>query len=106
MDLTISITPEAAAHLRAMLKPESGVHISLTSTGCTGLSPAFEAFSLSNADMIASSQSVDGLIISASPAVQRFGEIEVLMRDNGVNKLLDISSPNISNRCGCGATFG
>jgi Fe-S cluster assembly iron-binding protein IscA len=70
------------------------------------LSPAFEAFSLSNADMIASSQSVDGLIISASPAVQRFGEIEVLMRDNGVNKLLDISSPNISNRCGCGATFG
>jgi iron-sulfur cluster assembly accessory protein len=103
----ISVTPEAAAHLKTQVEAagKSGVRLSVRESGCTGYMYVMEEVDSGETEDV----TVDldnGIRVFIDP-----GSIGVLngtqldyVRE-GINRNLKFLNPNVTAACGCGESF-
>lgn len=104
---TISITPAAARHFSQQLDRSGGkaVRISLKESGCSGFMYAIDEID-APADGDISMVLDNGVSIYFDPAdalALRGSEIDYTTE--GLNQTLKINNPNVTDACGCGASF-
>ena len=104
---TITITPAAAKHFSQQLDRSGGkaVRISLKESGCSGFMYAFDEIEVPVEGDIAMSLD-NGVVVCFKPAdavALRGSEIDYTRE--GLNQTLKINNPNVTDACGCGASF-
>lgn len=104
---TIKITPAAARHFGEQLGRSGGnaVRISLKESGCSGYMYAIDEIEAPGEGDIALSLD-NGVVVCFSPAdavALRGSEIDYTKE--GLNQTLKINNPNVTDACGCGASF-
>lgn len=104
---TITVTPAAARHFSQQLGRNGGkaVRISLKESGCSGFMYAIDEIDAPVAGDIAKSLE-NGVVVcfSAADAVALRGS-EIDYTREGLNQTLKINNPNVTDACGCGASF-
>ncbi|MBD3649648.1 MAG: iron-sulfur cluster assembly accessory protein [Pseudomonadales bacterium] len=104
---TIKITEAAAEHFSKQLARNGGsaVRISLKESGCSGFMYAIDEIDVPQAGDI--SMTLDnGVKLYFAPgdaAALRGTEIDYTRE--GLNQTLKIDNPNVTDACGCGASF-
>lgn len=104
---TITVTPAAAKHFSQQLGRSGGraVRISLKESGCSGFMYSIdEVDSLSDTDIKMSLE--NGVVVCFNPAdavALRGSQIDYTKE--GLNQTLKIDNPNVTDACGCGASF-
>lgn len=104
---TISVTTAAARHFSQQLERSGGkaVRISLKESGCSGYMYAIDEIEAPAEGDISMSLE-NGVVVCFSPAdavALRGSEIDYTKE--GLNQTLKINNPNVTDACGCGASF-
>ena len=104
---TITVTRSAAGHFSQQLERGGGkvVRISLKESGCSGFMYSVEELE-SPLDGDISKSLDNGVVVCFSPAdavALRGSEIDYTRE--GLNQTLKINNPNVTDACGCGASF-
>lgn len=103
----ISVTPEAAAHLKNQVEAKgmTGVRISVKESGCTGYMYVMEEVDGGETEDVTMDLD-NGIHVFIDP-----GSIGVLngtrldyVRE-GINRTLKFLNPNVTAACGCGESF-
>lgn len=104
---TIKVTPAAAKHFSQQLGKSGGkaVRISLKESGCSGFMYAIDQVdAVSDGDISLSLE--NGVVVCFKPAdavALRGSQIDYTRE--GLNQTLKIDNPNVTDACGCGASF-
>ena len=104
---TISVTPAAANHFSQQLGRSGAraVRISLKESGCSGFMYSIDEID-GPADSDIAKALDNGVVVCFSPAdavALRGSEIDYTKE--GLNQTLKINNPNVTDACGCGASF-
>lgn len=104
---TIKVTPDAAAHFAGQLEKSGGkaVRISLKESGCSGFMYAIDEIEGPEQGDIVKTLD-NGVMLYFDPAdaaALRGAEIDYTRE--GLNQTLKIDNPNVTDACGCGASF-
>ena len=104
----ITLTPSAAAHIRELVKQQSGiqgVRLGVKQTGCAGFGYVLDAVNEPDKDDLLFE--ADGaklwVPLSAMPFIDG---TEVDYVREGLNQLFKYHNPKAQNECGCGESFG
>ena len=104
----ITLTPSAAAHIRELVKQQSGiqgVRLGVKQTGCAGFGYVLDAVNKPDKDDLLFE--ADGaklwVPLSAMPFIDG---TEVDYVREGLNQLFKYHNPKAQNECGCGESFG
>jgi len=103
----ITVTPAAAAHLKAQLdaRRAAGVRISVKESGCTGYMYVFEEVDQAGHDDIVV-RLENGVSVFLDPkALPVVRGTEIDYAREGINRTLKLNNPNVTNACGCGESF-
>ncbi|HKI74589.1 MAG TPA: iron-sulfur cluster assembly accessory protein [Pseudomonadales bacterium] len=104
---TINVTPAAAKHFSEQLGRSGGkaVRITLKESGCSGFMYAIEEVpDVVDGDIAKSLE--NGVLVCFRPAdavALRGSQIDYTKE--GLNQTLKIDNPNVTDACGCGASF-
>ncbi len=104
----VTLTPSAAAHIRALVKqqPEiQGVRLGVKQTGCAGFGYVLDAVSEPDKDdlLFESDGAKLWVPLRAMPFIDG---TEVDYVREGLNQLFKYHNPKAQNECGCGESFG
>ncbi len=106
--MAITLTPEAAQHINAMLgKRGSGIGLRLGTklSGCTGYSYVVDyADAVGADDLVFESHGVK-VVVAAQSLPQLDGMELHFVRNNMLNQGFEFRNPNVADTCGCGASF-
>ena len=105
--MAISLTPNAAAHVRRMLEKRGGglgLKLGVKKTGCSGFAYALDyADQVGADDVVFDSQSLK--IVVPREALAYIDGTEVDYVNEGLNQMFRFSNPNVQDECGCGESF-
>lgn len=104
----VTLTPSAAAHIRALLKQQpgiQGVRLGVKQTGCAGFGYVLDAVSEPDKDdlLFESDGAKLWVPLRAMPFIDG---TEVDYVREGLNQLFKYHNPKAQNECGCGESFG
>lgn len=104
---SITITPAAAEHFNKQLARNGGnaVRISLKESGCSGFMYAIDEVDVpeENDILMTLDNGVQLYVAPGDAAALRGTEIDYTKE--GLNQTLKIDNPNVTDACGCGASF-
>jgi len=104
---TIKVTPAAAAHFAGQLEKSGGnaVRISLKQSGCSGFMYAIDEIEgPEQGDIVKTLE--NGITVYFAPAdAAALRGAEIDFTREGLNQTLRIDNPNVTDACGCGASF-
>ncbi|HEX7047579.1 MAG TPA: iron-sulfur cluster assembly accessory protein [Gammaproteobacteria bacterium] len=105
--MSISLTPNAASHVRQMLEKRGGglgLKLGVKKTGCSGFAYALDyADQVGEDDVVFDSQSLK--IVVPREALALIDGTEVDYINEGLNRMFRFSNPNVQDECGCGESF-
>lgn len=104
---SITITDAAAAHFRDQLDRKGGkaVRISLKESGCSGFMYSVDEVDTPEQTDIAMTLD-NGVQVYFDPAdAVAMRGVEIDYTREGLNQTLKIDNPNVTDACGCGASF-
>ncbi len=105
--MAISMTPNAAEHVRRMLEKRGGglgLKLGVKKTGCSGFAYALDyADQVGADDVVFDSQSLK--IVVPREALAYVDGTEVDYVNEGLNQMFRFSNPNVQDECGCGESF-
>ncbi|HEX7030083.1 MAG TPA: iron-sulfur cluster assembly accessory protein [Gammaproteobacteria bacterium] len=105
--MAVSLTPNAASHVRRMLEKRGGglgLKLGVKKTGCSGFAYALDyADSVAEDEVVFDSQSLK--IVVPREALPLVDGTEVDYISEGLNRMFRFSNPNVADECGCGESF-
>lgn len=104
---TITITPAAAKHFRDQLDRKGGqaVRISLKESGCSGFMYSLDEIDTPEEADISMTLG-NGVQVYFDPSdASALRGVEIDYTREGLNQTLKIDNPNVTDACGCGASF-
>lgn len=105
--MAISMTPNAASHVRRMLEKRGGglgLKLGVKKTGCSGFAYALDyADGVGEDDVVFDSQALK--IVVPREALALIDGTEVDYVNEGLNQMFRFSNPNVKDECGCGESF-
>ena len=105
--MAISLTPNAAAHVRRMLEKRGGglgLKLGVKKTGCSGFAYALDyADQVGEDDVVFDSQSLK--IVVPRAALELVDGTQVDYISEGLNQMFRFQNPNVADECGCGESF-
>lgn len=106
-DQVITVTPEAAAHLKAQAgtKGMQAVRVSVKESGCTGYMYVMEEVDAGQADDLAIELDNGMVVYVEQAAVDFLRGTELDYVREGINRTLKFNNPNVTAACGCGESF-
>lgn len=103
----ISVTPEAASHLKSQVesKGASAVRISVKESGCTGYMYVMEEVDGGEAEDVTVDldNGVNVYVDAGSIGFLRGTQLDYVRE--GINRTLQFKNPNVTAACGCGESF-
>lgn len=105
--MAISLTPNAASHVRRMLEKRGGglgLKVGVKKTGCSGYAYALDyADEVGADDVVFESQSLK--VVVPKDALALIDGTEVDYVSEGLNQMFRFSNPQMKDECGCGESF-
>lgn len=105
--MAISLTPQAASHIRRQLEKRGGglgLRIGVKKTGCSGFAYALDyADEVGEQDVVFDSQSLK--VVVPKDALPMIDGTEVDYISEGLNQMFRFSNPQVKDECGCGESF-
>jgi iron-sulfur cluster assembly protein len=105
--MAISLTSNAANHVRRMLEKRGGglgLRLGVKKTGCSGFAYALDyADQVAENEVVFDSQSLK--IVVPRDALPLIDGTEVDYISEGLNRMFRFSNPNMKDECGCGESF-
>lgn len=103
----IQISEAAAAHFRNQLRlsGDSGVRISLKTSGCSGMAYVIEGAPAASAGDITLAFDEDLQVFLAAEALEAVRGTSIDLVREGLNHSLKLENPNVKGECGCGESF-
>ena len=106
MNSIITITPQAAAHIKKCLAATAydKIRVSIRPAGCSGYEYAIEYAAQQNPeDLVATGNGVKILVDPKSSIYLTGSELDYVK--NGLQAGLKFNNPNVKAQCGCGESF-
>jgi Fe-S cluster assembly protein SufA len=104
---TIKVTPAAADHFRLHLARSGGtaMRISLKESGCSGYMYVIEEISAPEPSDIRKTldNGVEVFFAAKDAPAMRGAQIDYTRQ--GLNQMVKVDNPNVTDACGCGASF-
>lgn len=105
--MAISLTPQAAAHVRKQLDKRGGglgLRVGVKKTGCSGYAYALDyADRVGEGDVVFDSQALK--VVVPKDALALIDGTEVDYVSEGLNQMFRFSNPRVKDECGCGESF-
>ncbi|MDR3102858.1 MAG: Fe-S cluster assembly scaffold SufA [Yokenella regensburgei] len=104
----LSLTPEAAAHVRELVQKNPGMlgmRLGVKQTGCAGFGYVLDTVSQPNDDDLLFENDGAKLYVSLKAMPFIDGTVVDYVRE-GLNQLFKFHNPKAQHECGCGESFG
>lgn len=107
IDLSIGMTPRAAAHARKQIAAHGsrGLRLGVTKSGCSGYMYKVDLVEMPDADDRAFQIEDDVTVFVAAATLPLVAGTQIDYVTEGLNSTLKFSNPNASAQCGCGESF-